>query len=61
MMVLQLENLVVGYPVWKLYGITIENPDRNSKVFSFGTSEVRTLSLIDNKMIGVADSSILGK
>ena len=51
----------VGYPEWKCEGIRVENPNGNTQMFLVGTSEVETLGLIDNTMLGVADSSKLGK
>ena len=48
-------------PEWKCKGIRVENPDGNSKGFLFGTAEGETLGLIDNTMLGVTDSSKLGK
>ena len=49
----------MGYPERKFDGIRLDNPDGNSKVFSFGTTEGGTLGLIDNTMLGVADYSKL--
>ena len=51
----------VGYPEWKFDSIRIDNPDVNSKLFSFGTTEGETLGLIDNTMLGVSDSPKLEK
>ena len=41
----------------KCDGIIVDNPDGNSKGFSFGTIEGEKLGLIDNKMLGVANYS----
>ena len=43
----------------KFDGIRVDNLHRNSKVFSFGTTEGEKLGLIDNKMLGVANYSKL--
>ena len=53
--------VTVGSPQWKFDGIRVEKPDGKSKGFSFGTAEGETLGLIDNTMLGVADSSKLEK
>ena len=51
----------VGYSEWKFDGIILENPDGNSKGFSFVTAEGEKLGLIDNIILGVDDSSKLEK
>ena len=51
----------VGDTEWKYYDIWVDNPDENSEVFPFGTSEGETLGLIYNTMLGVDDSSQLRK
>ena len=51
----------MGYPDWKYYGIRVYNPYGNFKGFPFGTSEVETLVLIENTMLGVDDYSKPGK
>ena len=48
-------------PEWKCDGIRVDNPDGNSKVFLFLTSEGEPLGLIGNTMLCVANSSKLGK
>ena len=42
-------------------GIRLDNPGGNSKVFSFVTTECEALGLIENIMLGVADSYKLKK
>ena len=46
----------MGSPESKCDGIRVDNPDGNSKGFSFGTAEGETLGHINNTMLGVSDS-----
>ena len=51
----------VDSPEWKCEEIRVDNPDGDSKIFSVGTSDCEPLGIIENKMLGIADSLKLGK
>ena len=51
----------VGSLELKCEGIRVDNPDGNSKMFPVGTSDGATLGLINNKMLGISDSSKLAR
>ena len=46
----------VGSTEWKCDDISVDNPDGKSKGFLVGTSDVATLGLIENTMLGVSES-----
>ena len=47
----------VGSPELKCNVARVDNPDGKSKGFLVGTSDVATLGLIENTMLGVSESS----
>ena len=47
----------VGSTEWKCDGISVDDLDVKSKVFPVRTSDVATIGLVDNTMLGVSESS----